>query len=130
DDTARGFLHSHSYTGSALACRAALATLDIFAEDDVIAANRARAARWSALAAPLAAHPRVCGFRHMGMIWAFEVREPGVNFSRRFFEAALGHGVLLRPIGNTVYFMPPYVATDAEFGLLVDATRAVLDALP
>ncbi|HEX4859329.1 MAG TPA: adenosylmethionine--8-amino-7-oxononanoate transaminase, partial [Usitatibacteraceae bacterium] len=47
DDTARGFLHSHSYTGSALACRAALATLDIFAEDDVIAANRARAARWS-----------------------------------------------------------------------------------
>ena len=54
----RGFLHSHSYTGNALACRAALAVLDIFRDDDVLAANRAKAARWTALAAPLAAHPQ------------------------------------------------------------------------
>ena len=46
DDVARGFLHSHSYTGNALACRAALAVLDIFRDDDVIAANRERARRW------------------------------------------------------------------------------------
>ena len=47
DDFAQGFLHSHSYTGNALACRAALAVLDIFRDDDVIAANRDRALRWN-----------------------------------------------------------------------------------
>ena len=59
DDVARGFLHSHSYTGNALACRAALAVLDIFRDDDVIAVNRDKARRWTALAAPLAEHPKV-----------------------------------------------------------------------
>ena len=73
DDSARGFLHSHSYTGNALACRAALAVLDIFRDDDVIAANRAQGGALDALAAPLAAHPNVRDFRHRGMIWAFEV---------------------------------------------------------
>ncbi len=64
DDVARAFLHSHSYTGNALACRAALAVLDIFRDEDVIAANRARAARWTALAAPLAAHRKVTELPH------------------------------------------------------------------
>jgi adenosylmethionine-8-amino-7-oxononanoate aminotransferase len=126
DDVARGFLHSHSYTGSALACRAALAVLDLFAEDDVIAANRERAARWSALAAPLAAHPKVRAFRHRGMIWAFEVAHERPDFSRWFHREALRRGLLLRPIGATVYFMPPYVVSDAEFATLVDGTLAIL----
>ena len=73
DDTERGFLHSHSYTGQRARVRAALAVLDIFRADDVLAANRVKAARWTALAAPLAAHPKVRDFRHRGMIWAFEV---------------------------------------------------------
>ena len=63
DDVARAFLHSHSYTGNALACRAALAVLDIFRDDGVLAANRVKAARWTTLAAPLAAHPKVRDFR-------------------------------------------------------------------
>src|SRR5262249_37110227 len=58
DAVTRGFLHSHSYTGNALACRAALATLAIFEADDVIAANRTRAVRLNRLLAPAAAHPR------------------------------------------------------------------------
>jgi adenosylmethionine-8-amino-7-oxononanoate aminotransferase len=126
DDVARGFLHSHSYTGSALACRAALAVLDLFAEDAVIAANRERAARWSALAAPLAAHPKVRAFRHRGMIWAFEVAQERPDFSRWFHGEALRRGLLLRPIGATVYFMPPYVVSDAEFATRVDGTLAIL----
>lgn len=129
DDTARGFLHSHSYTGSALACRAALASLDIFERDDVITANRARAARFNQLAAPLAAHPRVSHFRHLGMIWAFEVSSNHPAFSRAFFSAALARSVLLRPIGKTVYFMPPYILRDAEFAALVESTLQVIDTL-
>ena len=128
DDAARGFLHSHSYTGNALACRAALAVLDIFRSDDVIAANRAKSARFSALAASLAAHPRVRHYRHCGMIWAFDVDTDRPAFAQRFFAAALERGLLLRPIDRTVYFMPPYVVDDAEFARLVDGTRAIIDA--
>ncbi len=128
DDMSRGFLHSHSYTGSALACRAALAVLDIFRDDDVITANAVAARRFAARAAPLAAHPRVRHFRQRGMIFAFDVETARPGFARRFFAAALARGLLLRPIDRTVYFMPPYVVTDVEFALLVDGTREILDA--
>ena len=127
DNVVRGFLHSHSYTGSALACRAALATLDIFVSDNVIFDNRAKAQRFTALAAPLAAHPRVKNYRHLGMIWAFDIDTDVEQFARRLFAAGLARGVLLRPIGNTVYFMPPYVIDDATFVLLVRETIAAVD---
>jgi adenosylmethionine-8-amino-7-oxononanoate aminotransferase len=126
DDVARGFLHSHSYTGNALACRAALAVLDIFRDDDVIAANRARAARWTALAAPLAAHPAVRDFRNRGMIWAFEVDTQRADFARWCFAQGLARELLLRPIGRTVYFMPPYVVGDDEFALLAERTLEIV----
>jgi adenosylmethionine-8-amino-7-oxononanoate aminotransferase len=130
DDAARGFLHSHSYTGSVLACRAALATLEIFADDDIVAVNRDAARRFSSLCAPLLSNPRIENFRQLGMIWAFEVRCSQPQFARAFFSAALSRGVLLRPIGNTVYFMPPYVIDDTEFAALVDATLKTIEALP
>lgn len=121
DRVARGFLHSHSYTGNALACRAACAVLDLFEQEDVIGRNKADAARFTRIAQPLAGHPRVRDFRQRGMIWAFEVATADPAFASRAFERALARGVLLRPIGNTVYFMPPYVLSDAQFGLLVEA---------
>jgi len=127
DDTARGFLHSHSYTGNALACRAALAVLDIFGDDDVIMANRERSMRWTALAAPLAAHPKVKGFRHQGMIWAFEVETPRADFARWCFAQGLAREVLLRPLGRTVYFMPPYIVSDDEFALLAASTLDIVE---
>jgi adenosylmethionine-8-amino-7-oxononanoate aminotransferase len=128
DDVARGFLHSHSYTGNPIACRAACAVLDLFERENVIAANEARAARFHRLGEPLAHHPRVRDFRHLGMIWAFEVDTPDPRFASRAFARALEAGVLLRPIGSTVYFMPPYVIADAEFELLVEAGIALAEA--
>jgi adenosylmethionine-8-amino-7-oxononanoate aminotransferase len=125
---ARGFLHSHSYTGNPLACRAALATLDIFAEDRVIEANRVRA-RWlgEAVQARFAAHPSVRQLRQQGMIVAFDVATERPDFARRFFAAALERGALLRPLGNTVYFMPPYVLDKALTGRLAAAAAGALD---
>lgn len=127
DRTARGFLHSHSYTGNPLACRAALAVLDLFRDDDVLAGNRDKAAAFNALLAPLAAHPRVRHFRHLGMIWAFEVADAGAGFARDFHRAALDLGVFIRPIGNTVYFMPPYVVGAAEMHQLGETCLALLE---
>jgi adenosylmethionine---8-amino-7-oxononanoate aminotransferase len=128
DDVTRGFLHSHSYTGNALACRAALAVLDIFRDDDVVATNRDTAARWGRMATKLAAHRRVRDFRQCGMILAFEVDGTDGDFAARFFTAALQRELLLRPIGRTIYFMPPYMVTDDEFALLAGRTLELLDA--
>jgi adenosylmethionine-8-amino-7-oxononanoate aminotransferase len=129
EDVTRGFLHSHSYTGNTLACRAALATLDIFESDRVIAANREKSARITAAAGRLAAHPAVRNFRNTGMIWAFEAGRAGAALGRDFYAGALERELLLRPIGNTVYFMPPYVIGEEEIELLVTRTAALLDAL-
>jgi adenosylmethionine-8-amino-7-oxononanoate aminotransferase len=126
DATARGFLHSHSYTGNALACRAALATLDIFANDNVIVNNRATQAALTQTAASLATHPKVRNFRNTGMIWAFEVASDDSGFARNFYRAALNHGLLLRPIGNTVYFMPPYIIDDGQIDQLVAGTLTAI----
>lgn len=115
DDVARGFLHSHSYTGNALACRAALAVLDRFAQDDVLARNRAQAAVLTAALAPLADDPRIEHLRQHGMIWAFDVREAyaGLRFAERFHLAGRAHELLMRPIGRSVYLLPPYVLDEA-----------------
>ena len=130
-DVTRGFLHSHSYTGNPLACRAALATLAIFDEDDVLNRNRARAERITAALAPLAAHPKVRHFRQRGMIWAFDAAvddpEKAASFSRRFFTKALKQELLLRPIGRTVYLMPPYILDDEEIDGLATRTQAVFE---
>jgi len=129
DEMARGFLHSHSYTGNPLACRAALATLDLFEENQVIEAIRATGQRLVSAASRIAGHPRVRHFRSTGMILAFDVETADPHFARSFFEAALQRGLLLRPIGNTVYFMPPYVISSEEIDLLAGRTADILDLL-
>jgi adenosylmethionine---8-amino-7-oxononanoate aminotransferase len=126
-DVTRGFLHSHSYTGNPLACRAALATLQIFRDDDVLAQNRIRAQRLTHALAPLANHERVRHFRNRGMIWAFDAVDVAPSFSRRFFASALEHEVLMRPIGPTVYMMPPFILDDDETDLLAARTLAVFE---
>ena len=126
DTTARGFLHSHSYTGNPLACRAALAVLDIFESEGILADNRKKSAQFTAMLSEVAAHPRVRHFRHLGMIWAFDVTDATPGFSARFHQAALVKGVFLRPIGGTVYLMPPYVTHVDHMRQLADAILACL----
>ena len=128
ESTSRGFLHSHSYTGNALACRAALATLDIFADEQVIENNRLLAAHLGDCLQPLSAHPRVSHLRQRGMIAAFDVNSDDPQFPQRFYRAALAREILLRPIGNTIYFMPPYVISRDECEFLVARAAAALDA--
>ena len=129
DETTRGFLHSHSYTGNPLACRAALATLDIFAQDDVLAQNRQKAAYLNSIAQPLREHRAVKNWRNTGMIWAFEVDSPYQDFAQRCFTLALQNELLLRPIANTVYFMPPYVIGEPEMDHLVQRTLHLVEQL-
>ena len=128
DETARAFLHSHTHSGNALACRAALATLDIFEQDGVIAANHIKAQYLNRVSEPITSHPKVKNFRNCGMVWAFEVETNDPAFSGKFFQAALKQGLLLRPLENTVYFMPPYVINEQEMDMLVTGTLRALDS--
>ncbi|MDB6083645.1 MAG: adenosylmethionine--8-amino-7-oxononanoate transaminase [Gammaproteobacteria bacterium] len=122
------FLHSHSYTGNPLACTAALATLEIFATENTIERNRGKAAYLGNRARELEDHEHVTEVRQTGMIVAIEFakrkqgREPYPWTERRgqrIYRYSLDHGVLLRPIGNVVYFMPPYTVNEAEMDLMV-----------
>jgi adenosylmethionine-8-amino-7-oxononanoate aminotransferase len=133
----RAFLHSHSYTGNPLACTAALATLGIFAADDVIVRNRARAAHLGRSAADLAALRHVAEVRQCGMIVAVELARDGDRHlpfawqerrGLRVYQHGLSHEALLRPIGNVVYFMPPYVIEPDEIDRLVATARAGIEA--
>ncbi|MCC2637749.1 MAG: bioA [Moraxellaceae bacterium] len=135
-ETLKGFLHSHSYTGNALATRAALASLEIFESDNVLANNRVLAQVMADALAPLADHPNVLEVRQTGMIAAVEfvqdksTRTPFDWRERRglqLFEHALGKGVLLRPIGNVLYFIPPYVITPDEIRFMVATAAEALD---
>lgn len=129
DETALGFLHSHTHAGNALACRAALATLDIFEQDNIIESNRVKASYLNHAVQPIASHPRVKNFRNCGMIWAFEVKTRDPAFAGKFFQAALKQELSLRPLGNTVYFMPPYIIDEPQMDLLVAGTLRAFDLL-
>lgn len=128
DSVSRAFLHSHSYTGNPLACRAALATLHIFTTDDVLSRNRITSARLAALLERLSHHPAVRHPRLTGMIAAFDVLTDDPDFSRAFHRQALSEGLLLRPIGNTVYLMPPYCVTHEELEFLAAGMENTLHA--
>jgi adenosylmethionine-8-amino-7-oxononanoate aminotransferase len=119
----KAFLHSHSYTGNPLACAAALASLDIFGKDDVLNRNRALAAHMARAVAPLADDPHVAEVRQRGMIVAIEMvrdkasRAPYPWQERRgrtVYQYGLANQALLRPLGDVVYLMPPYVIREEE----------------
>ncbi|MEJ2438528.1 MAG: adenosylmethionine--8-amino-7-oxononanoate transaminase [Gammaproteobacteria bacterium] len=121
------FLHSHSYTGNPLACSAALATMEIFERDNVIANNRKLARRMADAVSELHDHPHVAEVRQTGMILAIEMvrnKATGETYAwqerrgMRVYQHGLQQGVLLRPLANVVYFMPPYVINDDEIQLM------------
>jgi adenosylmethionine-8-amino-7-oxononanoate aminotransferase len=138
DSRERAFLHSHSYTGNPLACAAALASLRIFEQDDVVQRNRITASRMTPLAAPLAEHPLVGDVRQTGMILAFELvadrrtrapLDPRHRAGLVAYRHALERGVLLRPLGDVLYWMPPYCIAPEELAQLAAVTTSAIDAV-
>ncbi len=134
--TLRAFLHSHSYTGNPLACAVANATLDLFESQDTIRHNRQLAACMAQAAAPLIDHPHVADVRQSGMILAIEMvkdkasRTPYDWKERRglrVYRHGLERGALLRPLGNVVYWMPPYVISEEEIRWIADITAQGID---
>lgn len=139
--TSRAFLHSHSYTGNPLACAAALETLNIFEQQDWMASNSMLACHmWNSIS-HLSEHPHVAEIRQQGMILAIEMaKNPAQKLAYpsqerrglKVYRHALGMtgrqgGVLLRPLGNVIYFMPPYVIAPEEIDLMAHAAIAGIE---
>ncbi len=123
----KAFLHSHSYTGNPLACAAALATLDIFDEDDVIEQNKVLSNHMAKVRPRFEDHPHVGQVRQTGMILAIEMVADKSNRTSypwrqrrglKVYRHGLSHGTLLRPLGDVIYFMPPYVISLDEIDQL------------
>ncbi|HBF09579.1 MAG: adenosylmethionine--8-amino-7-oxononanoate transaminase [Pseudomonadota bacterium] len=137
-ETLKAFLHSHSYTGNPLACAAALATLDLFERDNVIEENKKLAKVMADSTAHLIDHPHVGDVRQTGMVLAVEMvkdkktKEAYPWQERRgldVFKYALNHECLLRPLGNVVYMMPPYVIQPEEIQLLAKVMTDGINAV-
>ena len=113
EETKQGFLHSHSYTGNPLACAAALACLEIFETEKVLEKNQVRSADLANAFAWAKGDERIEYWRQQGMILAFDIKVSCLKnpktFARQMFSACIDQGLLIRPIGNTVYVMPPYI---------------------
>ena len=136
DSRERAFLHSHSYTGNPLACAAALASLAIFRDDAILARNRVTARAMAALAEPLASHRHVADVRQAGMVLAFELTRDGnkatpfpaaARVGLKAYRAALARGVVLRPLGDVLYWMPPYCVETDDLQHLADVTRHAIE---
>jgi len=118
----KAFLHSHSYTGNPLACAAALATLEIFENTDVLGENEKKRVYIAQKIEKFKTLPNVKEIRQQGMVAAIELQgyEAKERIGLRIYEYALTQGVLLRPLGHIVYFMPPYIISYDEIDTMID----------
>ena len=135
---AKTFYHGHSYTGNPLACAAALASLDIFAQDDVLAGLQAKIALLGDYRERLARHPAVGDARQCGMILALELladKEKRTPFpvekmmASSVCHAARRYGLIIRNIGDVIIFMPPLASTTAELADMLAAIDQALEAV-
>lgn len=139
DDVAKGFLHSHSYTGNPLACAAALEVLRRFESDSILLRLREQAAHLTVAFADWAMDERIRNIRQLGMVWACDIlpewtdaagsTADGLGFSERFHLAARELEVLVRPIGHTLYVMPPYLIDAQNSRWLAAQLRKALNAV-
>jgi adenosylmethionine---8-amino-7-oxononanoate aminotransferase len=131
------FLHSHTFSGNPIACSAALASLAIFRDEPVLERNRTLAARLAMRIEPLRKHPHVANVRQTGLIAALDMVADKASCTPwpaaerrglRFYRHALEHGMLLRPLGDTVYFLPPYCIDESDLDRMVEVAAMAIDA--
>jgi adenosylmethionine-8-amino-7-oxononanoate aminotransferase len=127
----KAFLHSHSYTGNPLACSSALATLELFERSDVLGENRKKAKYILEKLERFKLLKNVKEVRQTGMISAIELKgySPEERIGLKVYQYGLKNGVLLRPLGHIIYFMPPYIITYEEIDKMIDTAFDAIKGL-
>lgn len=118
----KAFLHSHSYTGNPLACAAALATMEIFEQNDILGENEKKSVYIKKKLEKFSVLSNVKEIRQQGMVTAIELEgyQATERIGLKVYEYALTQGVLLRPLGHVIYFMPPYVISYEEIDKMIE----------
>lgn len=134
EDRGRTFYHGHSYTGNPIAAAAAVASLKIFENEPVFDRINAISQIHGRRLAAIQNHPAVGDVRSIGTVAAIELRADDAGyFSRlrpRLYEFFLSAGILLRPLGNVIYILPPYCITADELHHIHDTIAASLARIP
>ena len=137
--TLKAFLHSHSYTGNALSCAAAVETLTILEEESILEKNKKKSEKiLNLLKEKFLEHPNIGDIRQLGMISAIEIVmdkknkksfpwEERIGF--QIYREAVKQGVLLRPLGDVIYFMPPYVINENEIEFMIDVAEKSINKI-
>ena len=130
DDRTRMLYHGHSYTANATICAAALASLDLLLHADCSASRLRIADAHKQFAATITGHEMVEDIRQTGTILAITLRA-GIssyhsNLRDELYQYFISRQILLRPLGNIIYILPPYCITDQELDLVYDAIRSYL----
>ena len=133
----KAFMHSHTYAGNPLGCSAALAVLDILDEENILE-RAAETASWlsARMEETFGAHPNVGEIRHIGLIHAVELVEDraakrpfdgGRRLGYAIYRRALQHGLLLRPLGDVLYFNPPLNIGRDDLDTAIARMKASMD---
>ncbi len=118
-DRTKTFFHSTSFTGNALACAAAKASLEIWENEDVMARIAMIDETHKKAVQRFETRDDISAVRHQGTLFALDVQVDGTQgylsqLGPKLYEAVLSQNILLRPIGNTIYVLPPYCITADE----------------
>ena len=124
----KSFLDSHSYTGNTIACAVANAVLDIFENENVIEKNQEKIDLMKEQTQKFKSLENVLEVRQRGMVCAIELKNLDSNrrINLEIFQAALEQGVYIRPLGNTIYFMPPYCFSNEQLNKMIDVTYKIV----
>lgn len=134
DDKMKTFFHGHSYTANTTACSAALASMDLFDRPEAMENIRRIAAKHAAFLQEIKAHRALTDVRQLGTILAFEISTPEHTgylngMAERISDFFIERGIILRPLGNIMYVLPPYCITNEDLDYIYDTIRIFLDEL-
>jgi adenosylmethionine-8-amino-7-oxononanoate aminotransferase len=132
DDMAKGLFHGHTYTANPLACTAALAALELLQTDE-IQENIGNIIDWhQQFDKEMRNHPKVGGTRQLGVIYALDLNvkmERYGNLRDRLFKHFMDNGVFLRPLGNTIYILAPFITSREQMERIYDAIRSAVESI-
>ena len=130
DEIAKGLFHGHTYTANPLACTAALAGLELLQSDEIQQNIERIIKSHRRFDAEIKDHPKVASTRQCGIIYALDLNvamERYGNLRDRLFKHFMDNGVFLRPLGNTIYILAPYIISDEQLQKIYETIKSALD---
>ncbi|WP_031427021.1 adenosylmethionine--8-amino-7-oxononanoate transaminase [Flavimarina sp. Hel_I_48] len=131
DDIGKGLFHAHTYSGNPIACAVALAGIELLQSEEIQQNIKAIEAWHREFALEIKNHPKVQSIRQQGVIFALDLNiamERYGDLRYKIFNFCMEEGVFLRPLGETIYILAPYVTTKAQMQKIYAVLRKVLEA--